>query len=67
MTSSQEVLVGMAQVLVSCLKAYNDDIKAMYGIFSFCLDVIKSIMFCFYWLLQLHMLQAGTSLFEYYK
>lgn len=56
MTSSQEVLIGMAQVLVSCLKAYNGDIKAMYGIFSFCLDVIKSIMFCFYWRLQLHML-----------
>lgn len=56
MISSQEVLIGMAQVLFSCLKAYNDVIKAMYGIFSFCLDVIKSVMFCFYWLLQSCML-----------
>lgn len=46
----------MAQVLVSCLKDYNDVIKAMYGNFSFCLDVIKSLMFCFEWLLQLCML-----------
>lgn len=53
MTSGQEVLIGMAQVLVSCLKACNDVIKAMYGIFSFCLNVNSSIMFCFYWLLQL--------------
>lgn len=45
MTSSQEVLIGIAQVLVSCLKDYNDVIKAMYGKFHFVWMQLKASCF----------------------